>query len=87
MSTKRHDRKKYWFELPSVRELHIAHITCNVQVIKLTGKKPGGIGPPGMPSLGGICPSGLGAGPAFCNEPKRTDPVTCYSHSNIKFQD
>lgn len=28
----------------------------------LTGKKPGGIaGPPGMPSLGGIWPIGLGA--------------------------
>lgn len=31
----------------------------------LTGKNPGGIGPPGIPSAG-ICPSGLGAGPAFC---------------------
>lgn len=31
---------------------------------RLTGKKPGGIGPPGppgMPSFGGICPIGLGA--------------------------
>lgn len=34
---------------------------------KLTGKKAGGIGPPGIPSLGGICPIGEGAGPAFCN--------------------
>ena len=33
---------------------------------RLTEKKPGGIGPPGMPSFGGICPSGEGAGPAFC---------------------
>lgn len=33
---------------------------------QLTGKKPGGIGPPGMPSLGGIWPNGLCAGPAFC---------------------
>lgn len=33
----------------------------------LTGKKAGGIGPPGIPSLGGICPMGEGAGPAFCN--------------------
>lgn len=32
---------------------------------KLTEKNPGGIGPPGMPSFGGICPSGDGAGPAF----------------------
>lgn len=33
----------------------------------LTGKNPGGMGPPGpMPSLGGICPMGDGAGPAFC---------------------
>lgn len=32
----------------------------------LTGKKPGGMGPPGvMPSFGGIWPSGDGAGPAF----------------------
>ena len=36
------------------------------KVAKLTPKKPGGIGPPGMPSFGGICPSGDGAGPAFC---------------------
>lgn len=29
---------------------------------KLTGKKPAGaIGPPGIPSFGGICPNGLGA--------------------------
>lgn len=34
---------------------------------KLTGKNAGGIGPPGIPSLGGICPIGEGAGPAFCN--------------------
>lgn len=33
----------------------------------LTGKNPGGIGPPGIPSFGGICPSGDGAGPAFWN--------------------
>lgn len=32
---------------------------------KLTGKNPGGIGPPGIPSLGGIWPKGLCAGPAF----------------------
>mgnify|MGYP007063918329 CR=1 FL=1 len=31
----------------------------------LTGKNPGGMGPPGRPSFGGICPNGLGAGPAF----------------------
>lgn len=31
----------------------------------LTGKKPGPIGPPGIPSFGGIWPKGLGAGPAF----------------------
>lgn len=30
------------------------------------GKNPGGMGPPGpMPSLGGICPMGDGAGPAL----------------------
>lgn len=34
------------------------------------GKKPAGaIGPPGMPSFGGNCPSGLGAGPALCAIP------------------
>lgn len=33
---------------------------------KLTGKKLGPIGPPGIPSFGGNCPIGLGAGPAFC---------------------
>lgn len=32
----------------------------------LTGKKLGPIGPPGIPSFGGNCPIGLGAGPAFC---------------------
>ena len=34
---------------------------------KLTGKpgKPGGIGPPGTPSCGGIGPNGLGAD-GFC---------------------
>lgn len=37
-----------------------------VCVCVLTGKKPGGMGPPGMPSLGGIWLRGLGAGPAFC---------------------
>lgn len=31
----------------------------------LTGKNPGGRGPPGIPSFGGICPNGLGAGPVF----------------------
>lgn len=37
---------------------------------RLTGKKPeGAIGPPGMPSFGGNCPSGLGAGPALCAIP------------------
>lgn len=37
---------------------------------QLTGKKPeGAIGPPGMPSFGGNCPSGLGAGPALCAIP------------------
>lgn len=30
----------------------------------LTGKKPGGMGPPAMPSVG-IWPKGLGAGPVF----------------------
>lgn len=36
----------------------------------LTGKKFDPIGPPGpMPSFGGICPSGLGAGPALCPIP------------------
>lgn len=35
-------------------------------LVLLTGKKPvGPIGPPGIPSLGGNCASGLGAGPAF----------------------
>lgn len=37
------------------------------KIYKLTVKNPGGIGPPGgMPSFGGICPSGEGAGPVFC---------------------
>lgn len=31
----------------------------------LTGKKPGAIGPPGIPSFGGNWLNGLGAGPAF----------------------
>jgi hypothetical protein len=29
--------------------------------ILLTGKNPGAIGPPGIPSFGGSCPKGLGA--------------------------
>lgn len=33
--------------------------------LKLTGKKFGAIGPPGIPSFGGSWPIGLGAGPAF----------------------
>ena len=32
---------------------------------QLTGKNPWGMGPPGIPSPGAICPSGLGTGPAF----------------------
>ena len=32
---------------------------------QLTGKKPCGMGPPGIPSPGAIWPSGLGTGPAF----------------------
>ncbi len=39
-------------------------LKTNEQIIgKLTGKKaaPGGIGPPGIPSFGGIWPKGLGA--------------------------
>lgn len=35
------------------------------QRMELTGKKFGAIGPPGIPSFGGNCPIGLGAGPAF----------------------
>jgi hypothetical protein len=35
----------------------------------LTGKKPGGIGPPGIPSCGGICPNGLCAA-GFCKRNK-----------------
>lgn len=35
------------------------------KIEKLTPKKPGGIGPPGGISFGGICPRGEGAGPAF----------------------
>lgn len=38
----------------------------NLTKRKLTGKKLGAIGPPGIPSFGGNCPIGLGAGPAFC---------------------
>lgn len=39
-------------------------------LIEEFGKKPAGaIGPPGMPSFGGNCPSGLGAGPALCAIP------------------
>lgn len=33
----------------------------------LTGKNPGGIGPPGIPSWGFIWPNGLGAA-AFCKD-------------------
>lgn len=43
-------------------------ICCRMQKKQnrvLTGKNPGPMGPPGIPSFGGICPSGLGAGPAF----------------------
>lgn len=32
---------------------------------EFTGKNPGGKGPPGIPSFGGIWLRGLGAGPAF----------------------
>lgn len=40
----------------------------NSEFGSLTGKKPGGNGPPGIPSFGGICPKGLGAGPVFCKK-------------------
>lgn len=44
--------------------------TVTMRVVH-TGKKFCAIpGPPGMPSFGGIWPSGLGAGPAFCVKEK-----------------
>lgn len=44
-----------------------------IQNETLTGKNPGPMGPPGIPSFGGICPSGLGAGPAFYETKKKRD--------------
>lgn len=35
------------------------------RIVELLGKNAEGIGPPGIPSLGGICPMGDGAGPAL----------------------
>lgn len=46
------------------------------KMILLTGKKLDPIGPPGpMPSFGGICPNGLGAGPALCPIPLTPYPL------------
>ena len=39
---------------------------ADLERAQLTGKNPCGMGPPGIPSPGAICPSGLGTGPAFC---------------------
>lgn len=48
---------------------------------KLTGKKAGGMGPPGIPSFGGIWLIGDGAGPAFCEH----FVALMYNVSNINF--
>ena len=44
---------------------NLATSYLNLIDFQLTGKNPCGMGPPGMPSPGAICPSGLGTGPAF----------------------
>ena len=47
----------------------IAEWDAKMEFSILTGKKPpGGIGPPPIPSFGGIWAKGLGAGPAFCKD-------------------
>lgn len=52
---------------------------------RLTGKKFCPIpGPPGMPSFGGIWPSGLGAGPAFCAKKVETKKTCQYNASQEK---
>lgn len=50
----------------------------------LTGKKPGGMGPPGIPSWGGIWLKGLGAG-AFWKYRKVTAKFSITSHTEFLF--